>query len=167
MSDQGKEQNRGDETAMTRLLQISVVDDNISDLMLAEEVFTSFSDQVTITTYQSGKAVLQAMRPADAILPDVLLLDINMPQMNGFDVLKAMKADERLKLIPVVMLTSSAVAQDVTQAYSLFASSYVVKSVDFENFIEQIESLVAFWTKNRLLNWPTPIEVTSAVRLSD
>ncbi|UQN05408.1 response regulator [Deinococcus sp. QL22] len=152
---------------MTRLLQIFVVDDNISDLVLAEEVFAAFSERVTITTYQSGKAVLDAMRPPDSICPDVLLLDINMPHMNGFDVLKAMKADERLKLIPVVMLTTSVAPEDVSKAYSLFASSYVVKAVDFADFIQQIESLVAFWTKNRLLNWPTPIEVTSAVRLSD
>ncbi|MFB9991206.1 response regulator [Deinococcus oregonensis] len=152
---------------MTRLLHIFVIDDNISDLMLAEEVFVSFNDQVRVTTYQSGKAALEAMRPPDAILPDVLLLDINMPQMSGFDVLKAMKADHRLRLIPVVMLTTSVAPQDVSQAYSLFASSYVVKSVDFAEFIMQVESFVRFWTTNRLLNWPTPIEVTSSVRLSD
>jgi CheY-like chemotaxis protein len=144
---------------MTRLLQIFVIDDNISDLLLAEEVFATFNTQVTVTTYQSGQAALEAMRPPDAVCPDVLLLDINMPQMNGFDVLKVMKADVRLKFIPVVMLTTSQATQDITQAYSLFASSYLVKSIEFAGFIEQIESFVAFWTRNQLLNWPTPLSV--------
>ncbi|MFB9995515.1 response regulator [Deinococcus oregonensis] len=141
---------------MTRLLHIFVVDDNISDLMLAEEVLATFSDQVMVTTFQSGQAVLEAMRPPDAVIPDVLLLDIHMPRMNGFDVLKAIKVDERLKFTPVVMLSTSSAAEDVTQAYSLFASSYMVKSMDFADFLQQIESFVEFWTRNRLLNWPTP-----------
>jgi CheY-like chemotaxis protein len=142
---------------MTRLLQIFVVDDNISDLMLAEEGFATFSDQVTVTMFQSGQAVLEAMEPPDAVIPDVLLLDIHMPRMNGFDVLKAMKLDERLKLTPVVMLSTSSAPQDVTQAYSLFASSYMVKSMDFADFLQQVEAFVEFWTRNRLLNWPTPL----------
>ncbi len=160
-------QDGQNETHVTCLLHVFVVDDNISDLLLAEEVFANFSEQVTVTTFQSGAAALDAMRPPDSICPDVLLLDINMPKMNGFEVLQAMKADERLKLIPVVMLTTSVAPDDVSKAYSLFASSYVVKAVDFANFLQQIESFVTFWTKTRLLNWPRPIEVTSAVRLSD
>jgi CheY-like chemotaxis protein len=145
------------ETRMTPLLQIFVVDDNLADLYLAEAVFASFSDQVTVTTYPSGQAVLDAMLPPDSICPDVLLLDINMPGLNGFDVLKIMKADPRLKLIPVVMLTTSGAVEDVTQAYSLYASSYLVKSVDFAGFLEQIESFVEFWTRTRLLRWPSGV----------
>ncbi len=142
---------------MTPLLRIFVIDDNISDLLLAEEVFATFSAQVTVTTFQSGQDALETMRLPEAVIPDVLLLDIHMPGMNGFDVLKAIKADERLKLTPVVMLSTSGAPRDVTQAYSLFASSYMVKSMDFADFLRQIESFVEFWTKNRLLNWPTPV----------
>ncbi|THF66687.1 response regulator [Deinococcus sp. Arct2-2] len=142
---------------MTRCLHIFVIDDNIADLLLVEEVFASFSNQVTVMTYQSGRDALKAMQSPEAVCPDVILLDINMPHMNGFDVLKVLKADERLKLIPVVMLTTSVAPQDVKQAYSLFASSYVVKAADFASFIQQVESFLEFWKVNRLMNWPTPI----------
>lgn len=154
---------------MTRRLHIFVIDDNSSDLLLAEEVLATFGDRVTVTTYQSGQAALNAMWLSEAVYPDVVLLDINMPKMNGFEVLKAMKTDARLKLIPVVMLTTSVAAQDVTQAYLLSANSYVVKAVNFAEFLQQIESFVEFWTKSRLLNWPTPtsMETISAVRLKD
>ncbi|UQN10127.1 response regulator [Deinococcus sp. QL22] len=154
---------------MTRRLHVFVIDDSVPDLLLAEEVFATFNDKVTVTTYQSGQAALNAMWLSDAVYPDIVLLDINMPKMNGFEVLKAMKTDARLKSIPVVMLTTSLAAQDVTQAYSLFANSYVVKSVDFSQFLRQIESLVEFWTRSRLLNWPTPLsmESTSSIRLKD
>ncbi|THF67870.1 response regulator [Deinococcus sp. Arct2-2] len=142
---------------MTRCLHIVVIDDNSADLLLAEEVFATFSNQVTVATYQSGQDDLKAIQSSEAVYPDVVLLDINMPQMSGLDVLQALKADERLKLISVVMLTTSVAPQDVTQAYSLFACSYMVKAADFSSFVQQVESFLKFWKINRLLNWLTPL----------
>ncbi|MFB9995463.1 response regulator [Deinococcus oregonensis] len=110
-----------------------------------------------MATYQSGRDVFKALQSPSVVCPDVVLLDINMPQMSGFDVLKALKADERLNLIPVVMLTTSTAEQDVKQAYSLFASPYRVKSADFAGFIQQVESFIKFWKIKRFLNWPTPL----------
>ncbi|UQN10099.1 response regulator [Deinococcus sp. QL22] len=141
---------------MTRLLQIWVIDDHPADLFLTQQVFATLSDQVTVTPYQSAQAALDDLRRPNATYPDVLLLDINMPQLNGFDVLRAMKADDRLTLIPVVMLTTSEAVEDIQQAYALFASAYLVKSVDFSSFIQQVESLVTFWAHSRLLNWSSP-----------
>ncbi|UQN08669.1 response regulator (plasmid) [Deinococcus sp. QL22] len=117
-------------------------------------MFAKFSDQVTVTLYQTGQAVLDALQLPDSVCPDVLLLEINTPQMNGFDVLKLLKADARLTLIPVVMLTTSVAAADIQEAYSMSASSYLVKSVDFSTFLQEVESLVTFWISTRLLTWP-------------
>ncbi|MFB9991564.1 response regulator [Deinococcus oregonensis] len=156
MLEENGEQTGGYENNMSRFLHIVVVDDNMTDLMLVEEVFATFNDQVTIKTYQSGQAALDAMRTPKAVLPDVLLLDINMPNMSGFDVLKVMKANERLKLIPVVTLTASVLPEDLVQAYSLYASSYLVKSVGFASFLQQVKGFLAFWKLNRLLDWPIP-----------
>ncbi|UQN09125.1 hypothetical protein M1R55_24085 (plasmid) [Deinococcus sp. QL22] len=75
--------------------------------------------------------------------------------MSGLELLRVMKADAQLKFIPVVMLTPSVAAQDVAQAYALFANSYVVKPVELSSFFQQVKSFVEFWTRTRLPNWPT------------
>ncbi len=76
--------------------------------------------------------------------------------MSGFDLLTIMKADVRLRSIPVVILATLVISEDVTRAYSLFASSCIVKSAEFTGFHQQMESFVKFLTHNRLPNWPTP-----------
>ncbi|MFD1733251.1 response regulator [Deinococcus malanensis] len=95
--------------------------------------------------------------PAFAIrrpLPDLIVLDINMPGMDGFDVLEAIKADPGLVHLPVVMLSASDNPADVTRAYSLRASAYVVKAHDFATFLQQIDALVGFWTLCRVSGKP-------------
>jgi len=141
---------------VSRPLRLLLIDDSIPDLLLAEEAFAVYGERVNVTTYQNGRTALDAMLHPEAQLPDVVLLDVNMPGMNGFDVLQFMKAHPRLSLIPVVMLTTSSAREDVTQAYSLYASSYLIKSVDFARFIEQIEGFMQFWSRSRLIRWPEP-----------
>ena len=78
-------------------------------------------------------------------LPGVLLLDIKMPRMNGLQVLREIRADPVLKVLPVVMLTSSREHPDLQAAYSLGANAYVVKPVDFDQFVEAVKQIGAFW----------------------
>jgi CheY-like chemotaxis protein len=86
--------------------------------------------------------------------PDLVLLDINMPRINGTQVLSEVKRDARLKMIPVVMLTSSREESDVAACYGLGANAYVVKPVDFSEFLDVITKTGAFWAG---LNEPLPI----------
>lgn len=144
---------------MTRPLRILLIDDSNMDRHLAEEVFGEYSDRCTVTTAASGQAALDTMLTPEAELPDVVLLDINMPGMSGFEVLTAMKSHPRLVRIPVVMLTTSNHDQDIRQAYTLHASSYLIKSVNFQDFVAQVEGFLEFWTRSRLTSWP---EVTSS-----
>lgn len=129
-------------------LQIALVDDNPMDRMLAAEALEEVCADCTLDVYPSGQAVLEHLHTANS-LPDVLLLDINMPGLTGFDVLKALKADPRLSLIPVVMLTTSSASSDVEQAYTLHASSYVVKASTFSAFLEQLEAFIRYWRLNQ------------------
>lgn len=129
------------------------------DRHLAEEVFSEYTHLCTVTTAASGQAALDTMLAPGAELPDVVLLDINMPGLSGFEVLTAMKTHPRLVRIPVVMLTTSNHDRDIRQAYTLHASSYLIKSVNFQDFVAQVEGFLEFWTRSRLTTWP---EMTSS-----
>lgn len=129
-------------------LRVALVDDNPIDRLLAAEALEEVCAHCTLESYDSGQAALAHLLHAKA-LPDVLLLDINMPGMNGFEVLTALKSDARLSLIPVVMLTTSNAATDIEQAYTLHASSYLVKAPTFTAFLSQVEAFIRYWQLNR------------------
>jgi CheY-like chemotaxis protein len=81
----------------------------------------------------------------DANRPDLILLDLNLPRMNGFEVLNEIKEDPDLKRIPVVVLTTSQAEQDIIQSYNLYANAYVTKPVDLEQFVRVLKSIEDFW----------------------
>ncbi len=137
--------------ALTHRLCILLIDDNPADCLLAHEAFELYSDAVSVKVIQDGLSALnwlQAQAARDA-LPDVILLDVNMPGMNGFEVLSALRGDATVRHLPVVMLTTSDRQEDVDRAYELVASSYLVKNSDFQGFLEQVDSLVRFWRQVR------------------
>ena len=90
----------------------------------------------------------------ESSLPAVMLLDLKMPRVDGLDVLRQVKSDPELKSIPVVVLTSSREERDVCQTYALGANAYVVKPVRFQNFLDAIKAIGAFWAD---LNEPPPV----------
>ncbi|WP_019587875.1 response regulator [Deinococcus apachensis] len=127
-----------------RPLQVLLIDDNPADL-LAQEAFAALEEPVSLTSCRSGGAALGALRQVNAALPDVVLLDVNMPGLNGFEVLSALKTDPRLCLVPVVMLTTSRSRADIREAYARHANAYLLKSGDFGEFLADIRSFVRFW----------------------
>jgi len=92
-------------------------------------------------------------------LPVVILLDLKMPRVDGLEVLRRIKADPELKKIPVVMLTSSREEQDLVTSYALGVNAYVVKPVDFQQFMESVKQLGCFWA---VINEPPPLPLSSA-----
>ncbi len=134
-----------------RRLCLLLIDDNPADCLLAQEAFELYGDAVSVKVIQDGPSALtwlQAQAARDA-LPDMILLDVNMPGMNGFEVLSALRGDATMRHLPVVMLTTSDRQEDVDRAYELVASSYLVKNSDFQGFLDQVDSLVRFWTQVR------------------
>ncbi|SMB85208.1 response regulator [Deinococcus hopiensis] len=121
-----------------------LVDDSLGDRLLAEEAFDQLCPDCTLTTVASGETALRMLR-TKSVIPDVILLDINMPGMNGFELLQALKDDDDLAQIPVVMLSTSGAPGDIERAYSLQASSYLMKSPNFQAFLKQIDAFLKYW----------------------
>ncbi|GAA0501408.1 response regulator [Deinococcus depolymerans] len=131
---------------MPQVITVLLIDDNPADLTLAQEAFDDHSDHVTLITCSEGAQAIRLLKDTSRSLPDVIVLDVNMPVMSGFDVLRTIRADEDLRHLPVVMLSTSSSEADIGQAYDLIASSYMLKNASFSEFVSQIDQFVKFWT---------------------
>ena len=144
----------------TRLRPILLVEDNLNDieLTLAALRHNHLVNEIVVARH-GGEALDYLYRRADFQdrpneNPIVVFLDLKMPKVDGLEVLRQMKRDELLKVIPIVMLTSSREEADLIESYQLGVNAYVVKPVDFQQFSDAIEQLGMFWA---VLNEPPPI----------
>lgn len=128
-----------------RAAEILLVEDNRGDVLLAKRAFKSARIDNNVRVAETGEAALEMLRQEGTRLPDIVLLDLNLPRMHGRDVLNAIKSDERLKHIPVIVLSSSAAEQDVARSYDLHASAYVVKPVDLDKFKDVVATIEQFF----------------------
>ncbi|HXG49565.1 MAG TPA: response regulator [Methylomirabilota bacterium] len=129
---------------------ILVVDDNSNDAELVITALRETCSSAAIEVVQDGAEALdylfrRGIYAQRTGTPDVVLLDIKMPKVDGLEVLRKVKADPVLRLVPVVMLTSSQEDRDVVQSYQHNANGYVVKPVDFTEFISAVQGLGEFW----------------------
>lgn len=133
----------------SRLAHFLLVDDNEDDVFLTREAFESSGLKVNLHHVDNGEKCLQFLRKqgpyADAPTPDLILLDMHMPVMNGHEVLTEIVKDENLRHLPVVVLTTSYEAADIQKMYSLRCSSYITKPLDFDNFVKAIKDLTGYW----------------------
>ncbi len=132
------------------LLDILVVDDNEDDVLLLQESLRGVSAVNVVHSVRDGEEAMAYLRRegpyAAAPRPGLVLLDINMPKMNGFEVLNKMKDDPRLRAIPVVMLTTSNREADIETAYSCGACSFVTKPVSFDRLKLMAGHFACYWT---------------------
>jgi len=132
-----------------RPIDILLVEDNPGDVRLTIEGLNEGKVRNNLHVAKDGVEALAFLRRqgkyADAIRPDLILLDLNLPRKDGREVLSEIKADDRLKTIPVVVLTTSRAEQDVLQSYQLQANCYITKPVDLEQFITVVKSIEDFW----------------------
>jgi two-component system, chemotaxis family, response regulator Rcp1 len=130
-------------------VEILLVEDSPTDALLAREAldYAKVCNRLhVVTDGVSALAFLRGEGPyADAPRPDLVLLDLNLPKKDGRAVLREIKSDARLKIIPVVVLTTSSAEADVLESYGLHANCYIVKPVDFEKFADVIRTLENFW----------------------
>ncbi len=132
-----------------RQAEILMADDSPSDMAIAQEAVKSSQFLNRPHTVTNGEEVLAFLRRegryADAPVPDLILLDLNMPRKGGLEVLAEIKSHPQWKLIPVIVLTASQAERDVAAAYGHHANCYIVKPVDFDRFIEVVQFIENFW----------------------
>ncbi len=132
-----------------RPIEILLVEDNPDDIELTLEAFKDAKVRNKMHVAEDGTEALAFLRRegkyADAPHVDVILLDLNLPGKHGREVLAEIKADKKLKRIPVVVLTISQAEEDILKSYDLGANSYVVKPVDLEQFMNAVKSIEGFW----------------------
>ena len=148
---------------MTILGRILIVEDDPNDVELTLTALTDYNLANEVVVARDGQQALEYLycrgefntRPTGN--PAVMLLDLKLPKVGGLEVLQQIKSDERLKMIPVVVLTSSNEEKDMMRSYSLGVNAYVVKPVDFHEFVNAVKELGVFWA---VINEPPPGSVT-------
>ncbi|MDT8320700.1 MAG: response regulator [Xanthomonadales bacterium] len=139
----------------TRPWEILLVEDNPADARLTREALGELNVRHRLQLAEDGFAALKyltsAISDGPAIRPDLILLDLNLPLMNGLEVLSIVKSSDHLKSIPVIVMSSSAAADDVSAAYRLNANGYTQKPLDMEEFICAMGDICRFWLGTALL----------------
>jgi CheY-like chemotaxis protein len=132
-----------------RPVEVLLVEDNPGDIRLTQEAFKDGRMLVNLTVATDGVQALEILNhrgPYTAMpRPDLILLDLNLPKKNGREVLVEIKADEQLKRIPVIVMTTSKAEQDIYRVYNLNANCYITKPVELDEFLNVVRSIEDFW----------------------
>lgn len=138
-------------TRNRKTIDVLLVEDDPGDVLMTREAFEDNKVANRLSVVSDGVSAMAFLRKegeyADAPTPDLILLDLNLPRMDGREVLAALKEDERLRSIPVVVLTTSEAEEDVVRSYSLHANAYVTKPVDFDRFIDVVRQVDEFFVE--------------------
>ena len=133
----------------TRPVEILLVEDNEGDILLTQEALADSKLCNTLHSVQDGEEAMKFLYNkgdyATKPQPDIILLDLNLPKKDGREVLKELKADDRLKKIPVVVLTTSQSEEDISKMYDLHANCYISKPIDMNQFIKVVQAIQDFW----------------------
>lgn len=138
-------------------IQIFITDDDPDDLLMIQEAFEATGNGAHLTCFDQGDVLLDTLQRANDLwaLPQLIVLDLNMPGSNGRDIIVEIKANKKLCHIPIIVLTTSFCDQEITECYKLGASSYIVKPASYNGLLKIVRLLKSYW-----------IEVTELPRLN-
>jgi chemotaxis family two-component system response regulator Rcp1 len=136
-------------TRLGKPIEILLVEDSLGDVRLIQEALQEAKVRNRMSVVNDGVEALAYLHKQGnytrAVRPGLILLDLNLPRKNGFEVLQEIKVDEDLRRIPVVVLTTSQAEQDIVKSYELFANAYISKPVDLNQFLAVIKAIEDFW----------------------
>ena len=129
---------------------ILLVEDDTVDAMTVKRALRDLKVSNSVAHVTNGEEALEYLQDVTQSKPCLILLDINMPKMNGIELLKSVKADPDLQKIPAVMLTTSTNDRDIIQSFHLSAAGYMIKPVDYKQFVETIRTIDTYWRLSRI-----------------
>lgn len=136
-------------------VHILLVEDNEGDILLIREAFEDSSIANTLSVARDGKEALDFLnkkgKSKNADIPDLMLLDINLPKRNGIEVLQYIKRKEAIRHIPVIILTTSSFERDINLSYKNYVNCYITKPVEVERFLDVVTKVENFWTSTATL----------------
>jgi CheY-like chemotaxis protein len=134
---------------MIKSLNILLIEDDIIEVMKLKRVISSLQLSHKIIEAENGEEALKLLEQKDK-RPDIILLDLNMPKLSGIDFLSILKKSEDLKCIPTIVLSTSNTPNDIVKCYKTGISGYVIKPLKYEDYVSNIEKLLAYWSINEI-----------------
>ena len=135
---------------MTKSLNIFLIEDDKIEVMKLNRTISSLNLNHNITEANNGEDALKILESKDK-LPDIILLDLNMPKINGLEFLETLKADDVLRYIPTIILTTSSNKKDLLECYKLGIAGYVLKPLTYEDYVLKIGKILNYWSINELI----------------
>jgi len=136
---------------MRRLLSLLLIEDDAIEVMKFNRVLSTMDSQHRIIEANNGEEALAILENKETI-PDIIILDLNMPKINGIEFLGILKADENLKYIPTIILTTSNNRKDVMECYRIGVAGYLLKPLKYVDYADGIKKLVEYWSCNELIS---------------
>ena len=135
---------------MVKKLNILLIEDDKIEVMKLNRTISTLKVDHTIIESKNGEEALEILNKKNG-LPDIILLDLNMPKINGIDFLRILKNDDVLRYIPTIVLTTSNNYKDVMECYKIGIAGYVLKPLKYEDYVKKIEILLSYWSINELI----------------
>lgn len=136
---------------ITRKMNILLIEDDAIEVMKLERAISKLGVEHQLIKARDGEEALGLLQ-AGGSLPDVVFLDLNMPKINGIDFLKILKADERLRFLPTVILTTSANRKDMLECYKIGVAGYLIKPLKYDDYVNKIKIALEYWSINELID---------------
>jgi CheY-like chemotaxis protein len=136
---------------MGRSLNILLIEDDAIEVMKFNRVISAMNLRHKIIEANNGEEALTILKVKE-IMPDIIILDLNMPKINGIEFLGILKADEYLKYIPAIILTTSNNRKDVMECYRTGIAGYLLKPLKYDDYVDRIKKLIEYWSCNELIS---------------
>jgi CheY-like chemotaxis protein len=136
---------------MSRSLNILLIEDDAIEIMKFNRVLSTMNLKHKIIEANNGEEAITILKVKE-IVPDIILLDLNMPKINGIEFLGILKADEYLKYIPAIILTTSNNRKDVMECYRIGIAGYLLKPLKYDDYVDSIKKLLEYWSCNELIS---------------